>query len=635
MKPYGAAPTSQSGGTTTAVSHGTSYGDAFASSPTPSDTSSVISFAMPISTSTPKSAIQQPTSKPESSATSPSMSYPVMSLIRAVSPRTEQPQSKHQGNDDVKKVKVYEYKDQGDPAKGQDKRSGGRSGRIVDFRSEPAVLPVTSSETADQKKGEEKTDKSNATDVNKHKCAAREAFFSSLSSPTTVTTPTTSVTTLTIDSPTEVYSKISAGVNVSPVRGIPSLVRSSAVTMPSSSFSASVAQSHTTSSVMKPSTLPVTGSSVVSSQRFSPASPSNTGQQSITRPKTTFTAIPKPYSPTKSTPSPLTPESPRYRIPPSQQTIIYSQSGSDSSRRTQVSQLKQPKDTSVRPKKVPPPPPPRKSSRVPGHAVLAVNAATVNGQLTKSKQNDSKISHPSISLVTKPKERSDVIKPPKQFSNIELDTKVERKSSIGSLKQFTTPLLESKRDKSLEKDKTIDKDHKPPEMVGKKFSASNLDAGDKSSKQIEKDIDIGGEDQNGNYDSEETSKKVIDGKVTNISAEKSRRETREGSIESTSSSSSLDSQQDVVWMKKKHELVEASSSVSPTVERKYDPSIESSKTVSEDKKKSSSESGKKQKPPPPERRSSLTSKSKTESEPEDRSDDKTDGEDKGSIDRLV
>ncbi|XP_053373818.1 SRC kinase signaling inhibitor 1-like isoform X4 [Mercenaria mercenaria] len=631
LKPYGAAPTSQPGGSSTAVSHQASNGDAHSSSPSQSvaDTSSVISFVMPISTSTPKSASQQSTSNTETSATSPSMSYPVMSLIRAVSPRTEQSQSKGQGGGDMRKVKVHEYKGQDEEGRKKEKGSDGRSGRSVDFRSEPAVLPVSSCETAAQKRSGKKSEKSSAvkssekpktTEINNQKSAARAAFFSSLSSPqtpTTATTPTSSVS-LSIDSPTEVYSKISPGVNVSPIKSIPSLVRSSAVTMPSASLSASVSQSH--ASATKPSSLPVSGSSVVSSQRFSPASPSNSSQQTTSRPRTSFTAIPKPYSPTKSTPSPLTPESPRYRIPPSQQTIIYSQPGSGSSRRTQTSQLKQPKDISARPKKVPPPPPPRKSSRVPGHAVLAVNAATVNGQLTKSKHTDSK------NLEETSKDRSDIIKPPKQFANIELDTKVERKSSVGSLKQFTTPLLESKRDKSLEKEKSLDKDQKPPEMVGKKFSVSNLDTDDKSTKSIEKDLDLSKEDQNGNHDLEESSRKIIDGKVTNISAEKSSETMRDGSIESTSSSSSLDSQLEAVWVKQKYELADTSSSVTQSSQ----DTIEDS-SVSEEKDKSSENvTFKKPKPPPPERRSSLTSKSRTEA------DDAADGKDsKGSIDRLV
>lgn len=637
LKPSGAAPTSQPGGTTTAVSYQSSN-DVYSSSPSKSatDTSSVISFVMPMSTSTPKSACQPPTSKPESLATSPSMSYPVMSLIRAVSPRTEQSQSKMQSHGEMK-VKVHEYKSEGEDDKGREKTSDSKSGKSVEFRSEPAVLPVTSSETAAQKKGAKKSEKSyadkpNTTEINNQKSAARAAFFSSLTSPqtpTTVTTPTTSVSSLSTDSPTEVYSKISPGVNVSPIKGIPSLVHSTAVSMPSSSLSASAIQSHVPSSATKPSSLPVSGSSVVSTQRFSPVSPSGNTKQITVKPRTSFTAIPKPYSPTKSTPSPLTPESPRYRVPPSQQTIIYSQPGKDSGKKTSL--LKQPKDISVRPKKVPPPPPPRKSSRVPGHAVLAVNAATVNGQLTKPKLSDTKVAQE-----TKSKDHSDIIKPPKQFANIELDTKVERKSSIGSLKQFTTPLLESKRDKSLEKDRSVDKDQKPPEMVGKKISSTNLDTEDeKSFKQIEKDLDLSKEEKSGKHDLDESSKKIIDGKVTNISAEKSSRTLREGSIESTSSSSSLDSQQEV-WVKKRHDLSDTSSLVTQSSQEGADvssASIETVKTVPEDKNKPSEDgTGKKPKPPPPERRSSLTSKSRTESEP----DDKPDGKDsKGSIDRLV
>ncbi|XP_060552651.1 sickle tail protein-like isoform X4 [Ruditapes philippinarum] len=619
LKPYGAAPTSQPGGPTTAASHQASTGDVYSSSPSElgTDTSSVISFVMPMSTSTPKSASQQSTSDKETSATSPSMSYPVMSLVRSVSPVKQQSQSK--GQTDTKKV--YEYKGQREEGRRKEKGLDGKSGKNVDFSAEPAVLPVTSSETAAHKKSEKapsadkSPDKPKTTEINNQKSAARAAFFSSLASPhtpTTASTPTSTVS-LSIESPTEVYSKISPGVNVSPIKGIPSLVRSSAVTMPSSSLSASVSQSH--ASVTKPSSLPVSGSSVVSSQKFSPASPSNSSQQSTSRPRTAFTAIPKPYSPTKSTPSPLTPESPRYRIPPSQQTIIYSHAGA------RTSQLKQPKDISARPKKVPPPPPPRKSSKVPGHAVLAVNAATVNGQL-KTKHSDSKRSQESS------KERTDIIKPPKQFANVELDTKVERKSSIGSLKQFTTPLLESKRDKSLERDQ------KPPEMVGKKFSSSNLDTEDKSSKNIEKDLDLTKEDQTVCPDLEQSTRKVVDGKVTNISAEKSSRTFHEGSVESTSSSSSLDSQHDAVWVKQKYESAETSSAVTLSSQGQPEDlsvSADSVETVIEERNKSENVNVKKPKPPPPERRSSLSSKSRTETE--DITSERK--ESKGSIDRLV
>lgn len=154
LKPSGAAPTSQPGGTTTAVSYQSSNDDMHSSSPSKSasDTSSVISFVMPMSTSTPKSASQPSTSKPESLATSPSMSYPVMSLIRAVSPRTEQSHSKIQSHGEMK-VKIHEYKSEGEDGKGREKASDSKSGKSVEFRSEPAVLPVTSSETAVQKKG--------------------------------------------------------------------------------------------------------------------------------------------------------------------------------------------------------------------------------------------------------------------------------------------------------------------------------------------------------------------------------------------------------------------------------------------------------------------------------------------------
>ncbi|KAL4222674.1 Actin interacting protein 3 [Mactra antiquata] len=596
LKPHGALPTSQTGEVTTAVSHSPSNGD---------DTS-VISFAMPMSTSTPKGVGQPSTSKSESSATSPSMAYPVMSLMKAAG--TEQDSGKSDRQSERKVVKGYQYK----------------TGKNVDFKSEPAVLTVSSSETSSQRKSGKRLEKSSAgkaktQDFSSQKSAARAAFFSSLSSPltpTTVSTPVTTMSSLSTDSPTEVSSRISPGSTVASVHSTPALVRSMAVTMPTSSVSTSVSPSY---NVCKPSSLPVSGSStVVSSQKFSPASPSNSSQAGTSRPRTTFTAIPKPYSPTKSTPSPLTPESPKYRIPPSQMVITAS---GDNNRRSYPQTKSSTKDT--RPKKVPPPPPPRKSSRLPGHAVIAVNTATANGQL-KTKSADSKLLQSSITMDTK--RHSDIIKPPKQFASIELETKVERKSSIGSLKQFTTPLLESKRDKSIEKE--VVGDQKPPEMVGKKFSSSNLDYADKGSKNVEKDITLKGDDF---VDEEfDSGKKVINGKVTNVSAEKLSKSTRGDSLESTSSSSSLDSQHEMIWVKQKDEDSEPSSSVTQTETEKTDQSASS--ISSDDKAKSSDSSGsKKSRPPPPERRSSLTSKSKIELEP----DETVLADTKGSIDRLV
>lgn len=652
LKPQGAAPSSSyTGGTTSSGCHQVPLSHVMMSSPSSAthDTSSVISFAMPMSTSTPKSASQPPTSsKQESSATSPSMTYPVMSLIRHVDPKSEHSVG-HHGHKDEHHARVHDPKGQGQ----RHEMSGHAYG-------EPAVLPVTSSETSsghrksDRKLGKE-AEKPKSVDLNSQKSAARAAFFSSLTSPSTPTTtssPISTGTTLLIESPTEGSAKISPAAGTSPLRGIPTLVRSLAVTMPCSSMSTAVTQpmiqstsSISSSLVSKPSSLPVSGSSVVSSQKFSPASPANSATSASSRPRTTFTAIPKPYSPTKSTPSPLTPESPKYRIPPSQQTSVIpaSMHVSDSSRRVigPGSQAAG-KDSVVRPKKVPPPPPPRKSSKLPGQAVLAVNSATVNGQLPKptGKFSESHISKPSVTFDTKPKGPTDIIKPPKQFANIELETKVERKSSIGSLKQFTTPLLESKRDKKDQKDSG------QPETVGKKVSSSNLDLSDKKTKPEEKDIDVSKGEQT-EIEQLETPRKIIDGKVTNVSDSQEGKHERTDSVDSTSSSSSFDSQKDI-WFKRKDEVSEAcpSDTITQPTEDSSDVSGVSKTTeilsASSSSVKSTSEDAgsgggrKKPKPPPPERRSSLSSKSKTDEAAEiAEQQERTGKTTTGSIDRLV
>ena len=666
LKPQGAAPPSSSSGTTSSGCHPPSSSQCMTSSPSAADdTSSMISFAMPMSTSTPKSASQLPTSyKKESSATSPSMSYPVMSLIRHVDPKSEQHygQQGHQGRRDDHRVKGHDPKVQGQRYESSTQSQG-----------EPAVLPVTSSETnSSQRKTDRKLtkdlEKPRTVEISTQKSAARAAFFSSLTSPSTPTTsssPITTGTSLTIDSPTESSAKISPASGASPMRGIPTLVRSSAVSMPCSSVSTAVTQpmiqaSSSLSShlVSKPSSLPVTGTSMVSSQKFSPSSPANSGVTSVSsRPRTTFTAIPKPYSPTKSTPSPLTPESPKYRIPPSLQAssgIPASMHISDSSRRGVSTGLQQgAKDSSVRPKKVPPPPPPRKSSKLPGQAVLAVNTATVNGQLPKptGKFSESHISKPSVTFDTTAKGPTDIIKPPKQFANLDLETKVERKSSIGSLKQFTTPLLESKRDKKDPKDTKDPKESKltQPEVIGKKVSSSNLDTSDKGTKTVEKDIDLSKEEL-AEVTQLETPRKVIDGKVTNISEDRDSIHVRTDSLDSTSSSSSFDSQKDI-WIKRKDEVSEACPSETPPSSEEISEELSSmsgmSKTTdvssaSSSCSKSASEDSvtgngkKKVKPPPPERRSSLSSKSKTDEAAEIAEKEKCTGKPtSGSIDRLV
>jgi len=318
-------------------------------------------------------------------------------------------------------------------------------------------------------------------------------------------------------------------------------------------------------------------------------------------------------------------------------------SGAGSKKATVVVQ-----ETGTKPKKVPPPPPPRKSSKLPGQAALIVKEATINGQLPKpkSKTSEPHITKPSVSFASSTKDGGDIIKPPKQFSSItELDTKVERKSSVGSLKQFTTPLLESKRDKS-----SSSSSKSQPEVVGKKISASNLDS-EKGAKQLEKDKDIPGEDEEVGH---ETSRKVIDGKVTNLSDDQRDITLRRESVESFSSSSSLDSQKDL-WLRRKDEVSEASSSLTHSAEEdshrlaavqtdqsvssKSDQSTSSTSSLKSGAQEEKETGKKKERPPPPERRSSLTSKTITDDIPEPPpplvEERKSSSHYKGSIDRLV
>ncbi|XP_052248269.1 uncharacterized protein LOC127856225 isoform X3 [Dreissena polymorpha] len=338
LKPHG-APSSQPVGTTVSSCQ-------LLSTATMGDTSSIISFVMPMSTSTPKSASQQATSKPESSATSPSIAYPVMSLIKTVSSGSEQMSARDFLYHDDPHAKVHERREQ---------RLDGRSSKGLS--SDPAVLPVTSTETTTHKrqigrKGERaEKERAKQIDLTTQKTAARAAFFSSLSSPPTPTTSTSPITTggsLSVDSPTE-YGKGSSATGPQS-KSVPSTVQTS-----KSAFSSSaVTQPHygvsqissLPSSALKPSSLPVSGSSIISSQRFSPASPFcyASTQTSSSQPRTTFTAIPKPYSPTKSRSSPLTPESPKYQIPPSQQGLVpqgrphpFSLSGEDSQKESELS----------------------------------------------------------------------------------------------------------------------------------------------------------------------------------------------------------------------------------------------------------------------------------------------------------
>lgn len=301
------------------------------------------------------------------------------------------------------------------------------------------------------------------------------------------------------------------------------------------------------------------------------------------------------------------------------------------------------KESVVRPKKVPPPPPPRKSSRLPGSAVIAVNTATINGQLPKpsGKFTEPTISKHSVTFDTSAKGSTDIIRPPKQFAGIELETKVERKSSIGSLKQFTTPLLESKRDKKEGKDSV------EPEIVGKRVSLSNLDSSEKEQKKIDKDLDLTESEQS--LSVIETPRKIVDGKVTNLSDDKTDRHERTASIDSSSSGSSFDSQKDI-WIKRKDEVSEASldDTVKEIAQTEEDvaATLDASKTAEQSTASSSSKLGsvdtaagvsKKPKPAPPERRSSLSSKSKTDeaAELEEKIQITGKPQQSGSIDRLV
>ena len=646
-----------------------------------SDTSSVISFINPMSTSTPKN-LQQATSQlitsKDSSQTSPSMSYPVMSLIRTVSPRAEpskgQSSSVHLDSSD-KTISGY---------------------RSVEFKSEPAVLPISSSTQTSKHKSSsssaksEKSDKSadgssqksskidkssksttsssshksssgsksekdekSSTNISSQKSAARAAFFSSLSSPTTPTTTTTvsplSLSSVpTTESPTELKSKSSSGRAVSPLRGIPGLVRSGAVSMPKSSVATSISKSQIPSmmTVSKPSSLAVSGGSgaLVSSQEFSPVSPSSATTSGSMRSKMTFTAIPKPYSPTKTIPSPITPESPKYRI---HSSIITDSSGKksvstqardtsldsgrqrvivipsrDSSGYRHGAQSKdssskpgtQSKDSGAKPKKVPPPPPPRKSSRLPGHAVLAVNAATLNGTLTASKsetQTDTNVPSAETQVI-----RETIIDPPEEFANSTSgSTKI-----VKSDQNFIDPPL--KQTKQLNADKSSPVHIKT--SVDKSVERSDLSA-DKRADVETAEIKSGQSTETKSSFSEKSENSKLDKAVK---SEQAGEINGTNGFGSSGSSSSLDSQLEIVWLKRedtdcsivsasesKTSVVVATTAVTSTMTSSMTSSVTSQASSSSSGSPASSEnaSPKKPKPAPPERRSSLSSKSKTDS----------------------
>ena len=592
-----------------------------------------------MSTSTPKN-VNQPTSQPvtskDNAQTSPSMTYPIMSLIREASPRSEP--AKVSGSSTL--------------LDSSDKTITGH--KSVDFRSEPAILPISSSSHSSKHKmgSSSKSEKSlrTATDISSQKSAARAAFFSSLSSPTTPTTTTSSTSPLSVgmpntDSPTDAKSKTSSGTAVSPFRGIPSLVRSSAVSMPYSSVATSVTRSQIPSvvSVNKPSSLPVSGgSSVVSSQKFSPASPSSIpSASSSSRSKTAFTAIPKPYSPTKTLPSPLTPESPKYRIPTphigdlvGKKTVIV-HSTDTSNKKVFVTQLK---DSGAKPKKVPPPPPPRKSSRLPGHAVLAVNAATLNGTLTTGKsdsQTETSLSSASSQVI-----KETIIDPPKEFA-----TPAIEKSKSSSDKQALSKKLSKTnfdhaekptvvKDLSLDSDESAVRSRKDPD---RKHSETK---GSKPSKTADLKQDKGTDTKQGKLIEGEKTKSVKsegstreeitgskDKKTPIVNGDRSESKMNGNSNGSSSSSSSLDSQHEVVWLKREGTNVPSSSDANTNIpsssETKISVAMPTSAATASVTSQSTSVAGvsgtgqsaspKKPKPQPPERRSSLTSKTQTDS----------------------
>ena len=545
------------------------------------------------------------------------MSYPVMSLIQTVSPKSES----------VKGPSSSALLDS------RDKTITGH--KSVEFKSEPAILPVTSSQSSKQKTGSdsksEKLDKP-YTDISSQKSAARAAFFSSLSSPTTPTTSTppflSSVPTT--ESPTEIKSKAS-GSSVSPFRGIPSLVRSSAVSMPYSSVATSVSRSQIPSviTISKPSTLPVSGgSTIVSSQKFSPASPSSmTSASSSARSKTTFTAIPKPYSPTKTIPSPVTPESPKYRIQTTHiGDLVSKKTVSTQSRDTFTDSsnkkvfVTQSRDSGAKPKKVPPPPPPRKSSRLPGHAVLAVNAATLNGTLTAGKsdsQTETSLPSDSTQVI-----RETIIDPPKEFATPSFEKSKSDTDKKPMSKKVSKSNLDNSEKPTFIKDLPFDSEKSAEAKISKKSDMKQSESVDiKPSKKPDTKQSETSEGKTGKSDKAESSKSKDtsnnDEKVPLVNGDKSEIKTLGNGIDSSSSSSSIDSQQEVVWLKRDSTSKPTSSETKisvamPTAAATTSVTSQSTSTAGVTGT-SVSASPKKPKPQPPERRSSLTSKTQTDS----------------------
>ena len=276
----------------------------------------------------------------------------------------------------------------------------------------------------------------------------------------------------------------------------------------------------------------------------------------------------------------------------------------------------------AKPKKVPPPPPPRKSSRLPGHAVLAVNAATLNGTLTASKsdtQTDTSIPSAKTQII-----RETSIDPPKEFAN-----SVSESSKIdGSDQNYADPQI--KQTKSLMRDKEspthIKSDvHKSAEKTDTSIDKSaDIATEIKSSKLAESKSGIS---ENSEISEGDKTERVDKAPVMNgDKSEKTGQVNGTNGLDSSSSSSSLDSQLEIVWLKRedtdcsivsasesKTSVVIATTAVTSTMTSSMTSSV-TSQASSSSRSPASSEnaSPKKPKPAPPERRSSLSSKTKTD-----------------------
>ncbi|KAK3603670.1 hypothetical protein CHS0354_017390 [Potamilus streckersoni] len=473
-----------------------------------SESSSIISFSNPISTSTPK-ATPQAFSLPISSSSltspssvSPSKPYPIVSLIRAVSPRRDIKTSSLPLTENVERmsssVKPCVSKEISDS-----------SSKSQTCTSEAKLSLQTTSTNGTSESSREISEETNnsAQGLITKKNMARAAFFSSLSS----------------SHPSSTSSKTArdALMSVSPEEKTGFSSEMSPVSPNKTGFTQ-------ISSITKPSDLKVSPSSSIFLQsKPSPTSPTEPKSRSG------FTGIPKPTTPTKPKFSALLGDLPK----------------------TSSSQL------GARPKKVPPPPPPRRSSR---HASLTGSSvSTVNGdmgaQSTQSMEDSIK-----KYISDSDKEENSVSKSLQETETISKVNPLYPSSDLKILGDSSVKLARFSKDLDL----GINGDGQQVESTLIRETIINGPEEKTSNETVPKDSAVDDAEQN-------VSKSLV-------SLDQKQ---RHNSLDSTSSSSSIDSQPEVVWLRREPETPPTSNT-----DKEGMP-------------------GKKPRPPLPQRRSSLSEKS--------------------------